>query len=382
MGFSAYIHIPFCEVKCGYCDFFSVPRGFEDFDLQKEYVRALTREVDERSAEFSGQTLSSIFFGGGTPSLLAPQLLERILDALARHFSWEPSTEITLEINPKTVSLEKLKAFRALGLNRISIGVQSFDDRFLKVLGRIHDGHDAQRTIHDARKAGFENLSCDLIFALPGQSFEDWRRDLETAVGLQTDHLSAYHLTIEPGTAFETLRAQGRLPLPAEEEGVRMLAWTRERLEKAGLSAYEISNFARPGFESVHNRNYWSYGEYLGFGAGAAGFLKSRGDSHFGVRRHNAKNLKRYFDGPILDFEDRIGRRTAMGEFCMLGLRTREGIGKDRFRADFGVSLESVFSAELAHWSGRRWLRDSEFGWGLTPEGLLFADEIAASFLG
>ncbi len=378
MGFSVYLHIPFCEVKCGYCDFFSVPRGFEDFDLQKEYVDALIREIHERSGEFSGRPVLSVFFGGGTPSLLAPELLEKIFDALARHFSWSPETEITLETNPKTVSLEKLKAFRSLGVNRVSIGVQSFQDRFLKTLGRIHDGNDARRTVHDAREAGFANVSCDLIFALPGQTFADWENDLKTAIGLGTDHLSAYHLTIEANTPFETLHRQNRLALPSEDDGVRMLTWTREALAAAGLPAYEISNFARPGFECVHNRNYWRYGEYAGFGTGAAGFLRSEGG---GIRRHNVRNLKKYLDREILDFEDRIDRRTAMGEFCMLGLRTREGIDVKGFVSAFGVPLDEAFPGELSRWKERGRLQASASGWLLTSEGLLFSDEVAASFL-
>jgi oxygen-independent coproporphyrinogen-3 oxidase len=381
MALSLYIHIPFCEVKCGYCDFFSVPRGFEDFDLQKEYVDVLVREIDERSRDFEGRGILSLFFGGGTPSLLEPKLLGRILDALARHFSWSRQTEITFETNPKTVSSEKLKAFRALGINRISVGVQSFQDRFLKTLGRIHDGNDARRTIHDARDAGFEKVSCDLIFALPGQTFEDWKSDLEEAIALETDHLSAYHLTIEKGTTFETLYRGGRLDLPEEEEGVGMLTWTRDRLAEAGLAAYEISNFARPGFECDHNRNYWRYGEYLGFGAGAVGFARPKGDSVYGVRRHNVRNLKKYLDGEILDFEDRIDRRTAMGEFCMLGLRTREGIDGVRFAEAFGAQIEGLFASELDLWQERGRLVRSDRGWSLTPRGLIFSDEVAASFL-
>jgi oxygen-independent coproporphyrinogen-3 oxidase len=381
MGFSVYIHIPFCEVKCGYCDFFSVPRGFEDFDLQKEYVDALTAEISERSQIFSGKPVDSIFFGGGTPSLLDPKLLERILNALARHFSWDASAEITLETNPKTVSLDKLKVFRSLGINRVSIGVQSFEDRFLKSLGRIHDGQDAQRTVRDARTAGFENVSCDLIFALPGQTFDEWLRDLETALKLETDHLSAYHLTIESGTPFETLHKREKLNLPSEEEGIKMLEWTRSYLEDAGLKAYEISNFAKPSFESVHNGNYWRYGEYMGFGAGAVGCGRSTETGIFAVRRHNIRSLKKYLEGAILDFEDRIDRRTAMGEFCMLGLRTREGVDAERFESLFGVALKAVFFDPIARAQERGWITAYDGGWALTSEGLLFADAVAASFL-
>lgn len=387
MALSLYIHIPFCEVKCGYCDFFSVPRGFEDFDLQKEYVDALVREIHERSAEFSNQPVASLFFGGGTPSLLAPQLLEKILGALARHFIWSDRTEVTLETNPKTVNRDKLAAFRSLGINRVSLGVQSFDDRFLKILGRIHDGHDAIRVIHDARRAGFENLSCDLIFALPGQTFEDWRKDLEQALSLETDHLSSYHLTIEQGTSFETLYRAGKLHLPDEDDGVRMLTWTRQRMEEAGLVPYEISNFAKPGFECAHNRHYWTYGEYMGFGAGAVGYYRTRPFERGGRgeisarRRHNVRNLKKYLEGSIVDFEDAIDLRTAMGEFCMLGLRLREGIDPEAFFSLFDVTLESVFSVEMSRWEAKGWINKGTSGWALTSEGLLFCDEIASSFL-
>lgn len=377
---SVYVHIPFCEVKCGYCDFFSVPRGFEDFDLQREYVDGLIREIHERSPEFSARPLRSIFFGGGTPSLLDPKLLERIFETLARHFSWNGGTEITLESNPKTVSYEKLRAFRSLGVNRLSVGVQSFQDRFLKALGRIHSGDEARKTVEDARRAGFENVSCDLIFALPEQTFEDWQKDLEQALALGTDHLSAYHLTIEKNTPFETLDAQGRLSLPPEEEGIRCLTWTRDRLCQARMEPYEISNFSRSGFECAHNQNYWRYGEYLGFGAGAVSFQKGE-TSPFAVRRHNVRNLKKYLEGGVVDFEDRIDRRTAMGEFCMLGLRTREGIRSSVFQAVFGESLDQAFGVQLERWSARGWLGAAPEGWILTADGLLFADEVAASFL-
>ncbi len=374
MSLSLYLHIPFCEVKCGYCDFFSVPRGYEDFDLQKEYVSQLIREIDVRSPEFSGREIRSIFFGGGTPSLLDPKLLEKIFSALSNHFSWESRTEVTLETNPKTVSFERLRAFRSLGVNRLSIGVQSFQDRFLRVMGRIHTGTESRKTVEDGRRAGFENVSCDLIFALPGQSFADWAMDLNEAIGLGTDHLSAYHLTIEKRTPFETLHRDGRLNLPPEEEGVRMLTWTRDQLCQARMEPYEISNFSKPGFESVHNRNYWQYGEYLGFGTAAASFVHR-------VRRHNVKNLKKYLEEDILDFNDVIDRPTAMGEFCMLALRTREGIEGGRFLVEFGLPLMDIFSKQLSRWKQRGWLESIQESWRLTQEGFLFADEIASSFL-
>jgi oxygen-independent coproporphyrinogen-3 oxidase len=379
---SLYIHIPFCEVKCGYCDFFSVPRGYEDFDLQKEYVDRLIREIGTRAPEFSKRKIRSIFFGGGTPSLLNPPLLEKIFSALSNSFSWDPKIEITLETNPKTVSLEKLKTFRSIGINRLSIGVQSFQDRFLQAMGRIHSGDEAKKTIADARKAGFENVSFDLIYALPGQTFAEWQADLEEAIALGTDHLSAYHLIIEPGTPFAQIygeRARQASPLlPPEEEGVRCLVWTRERLAEAGLAPYEISNFAKPGFESVHNRNYWQYGEYLGFGTAASSFIKNNPE---GVRRTNIKNLKKYLEGEWEGFSETISLPTAMGEFCMLGIRTRDGIRTKNFEEEFGKSLRDVYEKPIQRWTEKKWLKATSAGWELTPAGVLFADEVAASFL-
>jgi len=378
---SVYVHIPFCEVKCGYCDFFSVPRGYEDFDLQNQYVEALIREMQGRLEPHRGRVIHSLFFGGGTPSLLDPTLLERILHTLRTFLSWGPETEVTLESNPKTVSLEKLRTFRSLGINRLSIGVQSFQDRFLKTLGRIHSGADARRTVDDALKAGFENVSCDMIFALPGQTFEDWQKDLQEAISLGTPHLSAYHLTIEGGTAFDGLHRKGKLNLPSEEEGVRCLTWTREALKAAGLDAYEISNFARIGRESVHNKNYWEYGEYFGFGTAAASFTKNPNR----MRRTNVRDLKKYVAGQYAGSNDgsseTISPQLAMGEFCMLGLRMREGIEDERFQAEFGCSLSAAFRPQLTKWQQRGWLERGARSWMLTADGLLFADEVAASFL-
>lgn len=378
---SIYLHIPFCEVKCGYCDFFSVGRGFEDFDLQKEYVDRLIAEIEVRAPAFAGRPIRSVFFGGGTPSLLSLPLLERIFRTLNRFFPWEPSTEVTLESNPKTVSFEKLKGFRSLGVNRLSIGVQSFQDRFLKVLGRVHSGAEAKKTVEDAQKAGFDNFSIDLIFALPGQSFEDWRVDLEEGLSLRTPHMSAYHLTIESGTPFEALHRQGRLSLPTEDEGANSLEWTRNRLSQAGLPAYEISNFARPGFESVHNRNYWQYGDYLGFGTAAASFFKyGKKSENFGRRQTNIRDLKGYLQSKEGTGEE-ISQELAMGEFCMLALRTREGIGEESFERQFEKRLTEVYPKQFEQWPGRGWLKKEGAFWKLTEEGILFCDEVAASFL-
>ncbi len=387
---AVYVHIPFCEVKCGYCDFFSIPRGWEDFELQKEYTEALIREIETRVGERQGEPLRSIFFGGGTPSLLDPSLLEKIIGTLRKYFVWDEKTEFTLESNPKTVSLEKLKNFRSLGVNRLSIGVQSFQENFLKKLGRIHSGEEAIQTVRDAREAGFENINVDLIFSLPDQSLEDSQKDLRQAVSLETEHISAYSLTIEPNTAFATLHRQGKLVLPTDDESLQFFQKTRRFLEGSGFRPYEISNFARKGRECVHNQNYWNYGEYWGFGTAAASFVKNGSilrhaqdvrPNVFGQRSTNTRNLKKYLEGEWSDFSEEIEISKAMGEYGMLTLRMPEGVRGDHFQTEFGVSFDSVYAHELAQGIQKGWLEMYEQGWRLTEEGVLFADEVAMLFL-
>ncbi len=374
MSLSLYIHIPFCEVKCGYCDFFSVPRGHGDFDLQKEYTGQLLREIGQRSPEFSKRKIHSLFFGGGTPSLLDPSLMESILRELSRHFSWSDRTEITLEANPKTVSREKLAVFRSLGFNRLSIGVQSFQDQFLKVLGRIHSGDEARRTVENAFDAGFDNVNLDLIYALPGQTLTDLLQDLETAFSLKTTHLSAYNLTIETGTPFERLSAEGRIALPQEEQQVEMLRRVRSRMKEERFVAYEISNFARPGFECRHNLNYWNYGEYLGFGAGAVSSVAFS-------RRQNVRDLRRYLAGESEQETEAITFATAVGEFMMMGLRKADGISRAAFQKKFCETLERIYPKELDSLLRDNWIEEKGDCLRLTEKGLPVANEILMRFL-
>jgi len=467
---SLYIHIPFCEVKCGYCDFYSVPRGWREFDLQEEYVKALCNEIDFRlnplplspalSPKGEGaHKVKSIFFGGGTPSLLRVDLLETILNKLGKYFSWDADTEITMETNPKTIDFNGLKARRALGINRISIGVQSFQDRFLKTLGRIHSAAEAKQTIENAFKAGFENVNLDLMFALPGQTPDDWSNDLETALSLGTPHLSCYNLTIEAGTAFYSLYSPSPLgervgvrgsrqvnppplpspppkgggELPGEDTALKQFRHTRERLTDAGLPAYEISNFAKPGFECLHNQNYWQYGEYLGFGVAAAGFrrlslphrspsppwgegwgegeeatcrlpptlaLPPKGEGNnkeeaFARRTTNVRDLQKYIKGNYQPEIDRIDLPTAQGEFVMLALRTREGVSEEKFAKMFGVSFTDAFGNVLGKLNGvgaplgapktraeqAPPLQYVDGHWQLTKRGIEIADAVIMEFI-
>ncbi len=410
-----YIHIPFCEVKCGYCDFFSVPRGWEEFDLQEEYIEALCREIDQRCRGEScirphselilgdhkdrPYNIQSIFFGGGTPSLLRPDLLEKILTTLNQYFTWDAACEITMETNPKTIDLAGLKDRKALGINRISMGAQSFQDDYLKTLGRIHSAQEAIQTIQSAFQAGFENVSFDLIFALPGQSLKEWQQDLNTALDLGTSHLSCYNLTIEPETAFAKIygnastQARPPLPLPDEETALAMFWHTRNHLAQAGLQAYEISNFARPGFECLHNQNYWNYGAYLGFGVAAASFIKnSKGKSH-SVRQNNPRNLQKYLQAEFSPDQDEISQAIAMGEFVMLALRKREGLSEEKFLNEFGINFRDIYQKQIDKFVGAQCIAPVEISvnghdesrpymnWQLTDRGLELADTVMSEFL-
>ncbi|MDO8462259.1 MAG: radical SAM family heme chaperone HemW [Deltaproteobacteria bacterium] len=376
---SLYLHIPFCEVKCGYCDFYSLPRGHEDWDLQTEYVRALSDEIDSRcptGIPFGHRTpVQTIFFGGGTPSLLKPSLMEELLKKLADYFVWDQTAEVTFEANPKTVSVERFKDFRSLGFNRVSVGIQSFNDSFLKVLGRYHAAADGIQAIQDAKQAGFENINLDLIFGLPGQTVKDWESDLQQATQLETPHISAYNLTIEEGTPFAKLYPKTKPALlPIEEDQIRMFEKTREFLAEKGLQAYEISNFARPGSECRHNKNYWEYGEYFGFGVSAASFVAGR-------RRTNIRDLKKYLAGGWEGSTETISPKQAMGEFLFLGLRLTEGISVRCFQELFGESLFKVYGATLDKFISKGSLALQGDRLTLTPQGLLLANELFVEFV-
>ncbi|MDO8644387.1 MAG: radical SAM family heme chaperone HemW [bacterium] len=386
---SLYLHIPFCEVKCGYCDFYSVPRGHEDWDLQKEYVTALLREIDTRCLHFAArQPVNTIFFGGGTPSLLSIDLLEKILKKLSDYFSWSSTTEITLESNPKTVNLSRLKDFRSLGINRLSIGVQSFHDKHLQTLGRFHSAGEATKTIQEAQQAGFENINFDLIFGIPGQTLEEWKSDLKQAVALQTKHLSAYNLTIEEETPFAKIyktvganlvfahdkgRSQGS-PLQSEENQIQMFQTTRDFLNAHGFVPYEISNFSKPGFECRHNLNYWNYGEYYGFGVSAASFVGQ-------TRESNIRNLNPYLQGTWRDFSETISPEKGMGEFLFLGLRLENGISLKKFETFFKKSLMESKGDKIQEFLKKEWLILETDSLRLSKKGRLLANELFMELL-
>jgi putative oxygen-independent coproporphyrinogen III oxidase len=348
MTTSLYIHFPFCVRKCLYCDFNSVAGSAV---TPAEYAAAVVTEMERRAATLPGPaTAPTLYFGGGTPSLMAPGDVGGVIDAAARLYGLTADAEITLEANPGTVTPETLAGHRAAGVNRLSLGVQSFDDALLVRLGRVHTAAQAKEAFAAARRAGFANIGIDLIHSLPGEELPLWRRDLETLAALGPEHVSAYPLAVEEGTPFARMEEGGELPLPAEEEAAAMFALTGEFLAGHGFEQYEIANYARPGRRSGHNRVYWRRGNYLGFGAGAHSFLRAPG---CGRRWHAPAGVGEWLAavrGNDLPEEEvhELSRQEAMGEFLFLGLRLLEGVDGDRFRQEFGVAIEAAFPEETA----------------------------------
>jgi oxygen-independent coproporphyrinogen-3 oxidase len=345
MTLALYLHIPFCQRKCSYCDFPSVdafPCALDD------YVAALVREMTLRAATLPvPAAATSLYLGGGTPSLLAPEQVGLLLTVAQRHYGLAADAEVTLEVNPGTVVRAKLNGYRSAGVNRLSIGVQSLDNALLRRLGRIHTADEARSAVALARGAGFDNLGIDLIHGLPGQSLAQWQETLLQARALQPEHISAYGLTVEEGTPFAALAAAGELVLPEEETAARMVELTGELLAAAGYEQYEIANFARPGCRSRHNQVYWQRTSYLGFGPGAHSFLAANG---WGVRWRCPADIPAYLaaiDTDRLPEADRqeLDREEAASESMFLGLRLLAGVDEAVFAACFGGPIEALFPA-------------------------------------
>ena len=372
-----YVHIPFCVKKCAYCDFNSFS-GFTDNSVAR-YVDALEREISASAP--TPIAVDTIFFGGGTPTAIPADQEARLLRAVLETLPVTPDAEITTEANPGTTDAAQFAALREAGFNRVSVGVQSFDASLLHTLGRIHSADDAKNAVRQARAAGFENVSVDLMFGLPRQTLTQWRDSLAQALELGTEHLSLYGLIVEAGTGFHTLRQKGRLPLPGEDLEADMYALTLEMTHAAGFAQYEISNFARAGRECRHNLGYWHNEEYYGFGCGAASYLG-------GARRMNIKSPVKYADavkrGEDLTFDcETLGARETMAETIMLGLRlTREGVDGARFLSRFGVGLRDMFASEIDDFVQRGLLTETANGGiCLTERGVFLASEVMMAFV-
>ncbi|MGE3144596.1 MAG: radical SAM family heme chaperone HemW [Pseudorhodoplanes sp.] len=345
-GFGVYIHWPFCLSKCPYCDFNSHVRHAAIDEAR--FARAFAAEIAATAARIPGRTVSSVFFGGGTPSLMQPATVGAILDALGRHWTVAPDAEVTLEANPSSVEAERFRGYRTAGVNRVSLGVQALDDATLRELGRLHSAQEALDAIAVAR-AAFDRYSFDLIYARPGQTPEAWSAELRRAIGEAAEHLSLYQLTIEPETPFFALHQAGKLKTPDDDLGRALYDATIETCTKAGLPAYEISNHARPGAECRHNLVYWRGEEYAGIGPGAHGRLDI-GERRFATateKKPEAWLMRVEALGHGLTVDEALTREERADEYLLMGLRLSEGIDPARYAALAGRRLDEKRIAML-----------------------------------
>jgi putative oxygen-independent coproporphyrinogen III oxidase len=336
-AFGIYIHWPYCAAKCPYCDFNSHVRR----DVSEaRYLAAVLREFDFYAELAPGRTVSSIFFGGGTPSLMHPATAAEILDAIAEHWPVAPDAEITLEANPSSVEAGRFADFRRAGVNRVSLGVQSLSDDQLRFLGRVHDAVEALAAI-DIANAHFDRVSFDLIYARPGQTLAEWRAELSEALTLAAGHLSLYQLTIEPGTAFHRLHEAGKLDVPPDDDAARLYELTQELCDAAGLPAYEVSNHARPGEEARHNLLYWRYGDYAGIGPGAHGRIATaQGRLALSAERDPAKwAIQVEREGHGLATREALGKLEEAEEMLLMGLRLSEGVSPQALEQQTGFAI-------------------------------------------
>ncbi|MBI1804149.1 MAG: radical SAM family heme chaperone HemW [Ignavibacteriae bacterium] len=371
---SLYVHIPFCEHKCIYCDFYSI----ESLDPLESFLTALRKEIAMYAEYSTKETIETIFFGGGTPSLLSPAIIAEILDLCHRTFSVRRDAEITLETNPGTVDRDILAGFRAAGVNRLSFGVQSFHEDDLRFLTRIHSAGQAKENIRNAQKVGFDNISLDLIFALPNQTLARWKENLQQAIVLDTQHISAYSLIVEHGTPLARMvrsKQVSVLPLDTEAE---LYEFTMACMRDEGFEHYEVSNYAKPGFRSRHNSNYWNHTNYIGFGPSAHSFWMNR-------RWWNIRSIESYCEKILagefpLAGEEHLTSGQYLDEAIMLGLRG-EGIHLDRLNARHGIDLVASDQSTIDNLISECLLVHDPPFLRLTDKGYLLCDEISKVLL-
>lgn len=369
-----YIHIPFCKIKCDYCDFYSLPNREGTMD---NYLKALIAHIRETVPQTRGWQVDTIYIGGGTPSVFGTGRVARLLKEVRRRFDVTRDAEITCECNPESADLAFLTAIRRAGVNRVSLGMQSACDAELKAVHRLHDYAQVVKAVENTRKAKIKNLSLDLIYGLPGQDMGSWKRSVEAAVALSPEHLSCYGLKVEPGTPLDSRVIRGEA-LPDDDLQADMYLWTVERLNETGYPQYEISNFARPGFQSRHNLKYWMGKPYVGFGPGA--------HSDFGGRRYSfVRDLDKYISGllgggAVIDSSELIPRRERSGEYLMLRLRTIRGIEEWEYRREFSLNFEAI-EQKLAEYEHHGWAVKEGRNWHFTPRGFLLSNQLISDLL-
>lgn len=371
-----YLHIPFCVKKCAYCDFLSAPANAAE---RQNYVDALLREIQMSRNPYREFRVTTIFIGGGTPSVLSAEQMASVFCALRDHFDIDPDAEVTIEVNPGTVTEEKAAAWKRAGINRISIGLQSVNDRELQMLGRIHSYQEFLKTYELLRRTGFSNVNIDLISAIPGQTTASWEKTLRSVAELRPEHISAYSLIIEEGTPFYEKYGDGNEELPDEETERIMYEATDTILRQYGYHRYEISNYAKKGYQCRHNEGYWRRAEYLGLGLGAAslvGSLRFRNVSDYTAYREAIKSGK----GLHEEIEE-LTPADEMAEFMFLGLRMMEGVSKRTFLENFGVEMNSIYGAQLEKLEGDGLLINEKDQVRLTRRGIDISNYVFEKFL-
>ena len=391
-GIALYLHIPFCLSKCPYCDF-NTYEGIET--LMGGYIAALAREIELWGGLLKQPRVTSIYFGGGTPSYIPPGSIDSTMAAVHEAFDVLPDAEISMEANPGDITPERVESWRSTGINRMSIGVQSFDDGLLVSLGRRHSSEQAAEAARIAKSHGFQNFSLDLMFGLPNQTLDHWRDSVERSIELGPRHLSLYGLSLEPGTPLEADVRLGRTPLPDSDLGADMYTLAEDRLAAEGFDHYEISNWAKPGFESTHNLAYWNLTPYLGLGPGAHSFVQGRRFSNIRSPRGYIRCLEA-LDAPeetgghpaetmralgVVEEIEPTDRGTAMADAMMMGMRLAQGVSHARFEQRFGVKLTDAFGDAIREMSNAGLIVHDQAGIRLTRRGRLLGNEVFGRFV-
>ncbi|KSU87083.1 radical SAM family heme chaperone HemW [Priestia flexa] len=374
---AAYLHIPFCHHICHYCDFNKV---FFKNQPVMPYLEKMRDEMKQTVERYPANDLKTIFVGGGTPTALDEKQLTYFLESIHESFPVHDVKEFTFEANPNELTEEKLRILHAYGVDRLSIGVQTFNEQLLEKIGRVHSNQQAFQAVDEARKIGFRNISLDLMYSLPGQTISDFKETLDIAFSLDVEHISAYSLIIEPKTVFYNLMNKGKLRVPSQDDEAFMYEMLMDEMDKHGYSQYEISNFARSGYESLHNLTYWDNNDYYGIGAGAHSYID-------GIRRSNIAPLKKYMQAvtetnhAYLD-EISVSKVERMEEEMFLGLRKTNGVNKASFYEKYKVEMNDVFSEPIKEYTNKGLLEQTESSLRLTKKGRFLGNEVFQAFIG
>ncbi len=371
-----YIHIPFCITRCNYCSFIS---SVFNSTLAEKYINALKKEIEINSKNFSNKQLASIYIGGGTPSVLKEKAIEEIMNSILSNFILNNNIEITIEANPGTITENKLKTYKNIGINRLSIGVQTFELHLLKILGRSHSIDDISRSYYMTKESGFDNINLDLLFAIPSQTLENWQNTLKKTIELHPSHISTYNLIYERGTNFTLNLRKGKIKPVNNDMEFKMYRYVINFFKKNGYNQYEISNFSLKDKQCQHNLLYWKNNEYLGIGAGAVSYIN-------GIRYSNTKNIIKYIEKinegvkPVT-FKEHILKEKQMKENAMLSLRLMKGLDKIKFKAHFGISVEDIWGDAIKKLEAQKLVKNNMKYLKLTRQGVYLNNEVLVEFM-